>query len=296
MSGIRSLTPQCAAGNALASEFTFYTCRILRMILVKFLLVVFLGFIVGFGVFYFRQENMIFYPEALPPNFQYSFPARFKEVTLSVDDAAINALHFKIDNPKGVIIYFHGNAGNLSGWGEVALDFTRLSYDVLIPDYRGYGKSTGEIHSEEMLHRDAAVAYRYLMERYRENQIIIYGRSIGTGIAVYLAKETRPRMLILESPIFNMQDLARYHYPLMPSALIALILKYPMRTDLWIADVPCPVYLFHGTEDDIVPFNSSERLLKLIKTQSRLITIPGGGHNNLSDSPFYHEELERIFK
>jgi pimeloyl-ACP methyl ester carboxylesterase len=266
------------------------------MILVKFILAVILGFIVGCGLFYFRQENMIFYPEALPPNFQYSFPARFDEVTLSVDGAAINALHFKTDNPKGVIIYFHGNAGNLRGWGEVALDFTRLSYDVLIPDYRGYGKSTGKIRSEEMLHRDAAVAYNYLKERYLENQITIYGRSIGTGIAVYLAKDAMPRILILESPMFNMRDLARHHYPFMPSWLVGLILKYPMRTDLWIADVPCPVYLFHGTEDDVVPYNSSERLLKLIRTQSRLFTIPGGGHNNLSDLPLYHEELERILK
>jgi hypothetical protein len=217
-------------------------------------------------------------------------------VTLTVDGATINALHFKTDNPKGAIIYFHGNAGNLRGWGEVALDFTRLSYDVLIPDYRGYGKSTGKIRNEEMLHRDAAVAYNYLKERYRENQIIIYGRSIGTGIAAYLAKETRPRMLILESPIFNMRDLVKYHYPFMPSTLVALILKYPMRTDLSIADVPCPVHLFHGAEDDIVPYNSSERLLKLIRTQSRLIKIPGGGHNNLGDFPLYHEELERILK
>jgi pimeloyl-ACP methyl ester carboxylesterase len=266
------------------------------MILVKFLLVVILGFIVGCGVFFFRQESMIFYPETLPPDFQYSFPAHFDEVTLSVDGAAINALHFKTDNPKGVIIYFHGNAGNLRGWGEVALDFTRLSYDVLIPDYRGYGKSTGKIFSEEMLHRDAAAAYSYLKERYLENQIAIYGRSIGTGIAVYLARETRPRTLILESPMFNMRDLARHHYPFMPSWLIGLILKYPMRTDLWIADVPCPVYLFHGTEDDIVPYNASERLIKITRTESRLITIPGGGHNNLSDFPLYHEELERILK
>ena len=268
----------------------------MRMILVKFILLVILGFIVGCGVFYFRQENMIFYPEALPPDFHYSFPARFEEITLSVDGAAINALHFKTDNPKGAIIYFHGNAGNLRGWGEVALDFTRLSYDVLIPDYRGYGKSTGKIQSEEMLHRDAAVAYNYLKDRYIENQIIIYGRSIGTGIAAYLAKETRPRMLILESPMFNMQDLAKYHYTFMPAMLVSLILKYPMRTDLWIADLPCPVYLFHGTADDIVPYSSSERLIKLIKTDGRLITIPGGGHNNLSDFPLYHEELERILK
>ena len=255
-----------------------------------------MGFVVGCGVFYFRQENMIFYPEALPPDFRYSFPARFEEVTLSVDGAVINALHFKNDAPKGAIVYFHGNAGNLRGWGEVALDFTRLSYDVLIPDYRGYGKSTGKIRSEATLHNDAAAAYDYLKGRYPEDQIVIYGRSIGTGIAVYLARETRPRMVILESPMFDMLDLAKYHYPFMPSWLIGLILKYPMRTDLWIADIPCPVYLFHGTEDDIVPYNSSERLIKLIKRDGRLITIPGGGHNNLGDFPRYHEELERILK
>jgi len=266
----------------------------MNMIIVKLLLVAILGFIVSCGVFYFRQENMIFYPEALTPDFQYSFPARFDEVTLSVDGAAINALHFKTENPKGVIAYFHGNAGNLSGWGEVALDFTRLGYDVLILDYRGYGKSTGKIRNEEMLHFDAAVAYSYLKEHYHENEITIYGRSIGTAIAVYLARETRPRMLILESPMFNMQDLAKYHYRFMPAMLVSLILKYPMRTDLWIANVSCPVYLFHGTEDDIVPYNSSERLLRLVRTQSRLITIPGGGHNNLSDFQLYHEELERI--
>jgi hypothetical protein len=266
------------------------------MILAKLLLVAIWGFIVGCGVFYFRQENMIFYPEALPPDFQYSFPTRFDEVTLSVDSAAINALHFKTDNPKGVIVYFHGNAGNLSSWGEVALDFMRLNYDVLIPDYRGYGKSTGKIRSERMLHDDAAAAYAYLKARYLENQIIIYGRSIGTGIAAYLAKETKPRMLILESPLFNMRDLAGYHYPLMPGLLVASILKYPMRTDLWIAKVACPIYLFHGTADDVVPYSSSERLIKLARTESRLITIPGGGHNNLDAFALYHEELERILK
>ena len=266
------------------------------MIFVKFILVAFLGLLVGCGLFYFRQENMIFYPETLPSDFRYKFPARFDEVNLNVDGAVINALHFKTDAPKGAIIYFHGNAGNLRGWGEVALDFTRLRYDVFIPDYRGYGKSTGKIQNEAMLLRDAAAAYGYLKAWYPEDRIVIYGRSIGTGIAVYLARENTPRMVILESPMFNMQDLAKYHYPLMPAKLIAALLKYPMRTDLWIGDVSCPVYLFHGTVDDIVPHDSSERLVKLIKTENRLITIPGGGHNNLDAFDIYHQELARILK
>ncbi|HUH66736.1 MAG TPA: alpha/beta fold hydrolase [Syntrophales bacterium] len=264
--------------------------------MVKILLVAILGFLVSCGLFYFRQENMIFYPEILPPDFQYKFPTQFDEVNLNVEGAVINALHFKADAPKGVIIYFHGNAGNLRGWGEVALDFTRLNYDILIMDYRGYGKSTGKIESEAMLHSDAAVAYGHLRVSYPEDQIVIYGRSIGTGIAVHLARENKPRMVILESPMFNMQDLAKYHYPLIPAKLISSLLKYPMQTNLWIGDLRCPVYLFHGKADDIVPHNSSERLIKLIKTEGRLITLPGGGHNNLDAFQQYHEELARILK
>jgi pimeloyl-ACP methyl ester carboxylesterase len=264
--------------------------------LFKIILVIIVSFAFGCGFYYFTQESMIFYPSVLPPDFKYSFPARFDELTMPVDGAAINALHFKTENPKGVILYFHGNAGNLSGWGDIAVDFTRRGYDVLIPDYRGYGKSTGKIKNEEMLHRDAAVAYNYLKEHYPEDQIVLYGRSLGTGIAVHLAQTARPRMIILESAFFSMKDIAAYHYPFILGILLDLGLKYPMHTDMWISSVACPVYLFHGTADDIVPYSSSERLLKLIRTESRLIKIPGGGHNDLSDFTLYQKELEHILK
>jgi len=264
--------------------------------LFKIVLVIIVSFAFGCGFFYFRQEKMIFYPSVLPPDFKYSFPTRFDELTLPVDGAAINALHFKTENPKGIILYFHGNAGNLSGWGDIAIDFTRRGYDVLIPDYRGYGKSTGNIKNEEMLHRDAAVAYNYLRGHYPEDHIILYGRSLGTGIAVHLAQAAKPRMIVLESAFLSMKDIASYHYPFIPGIFFDLGLKYPMRTDMWISGVACPIYLIHGTADDVVPYSSSERLLKLIITESRLIKIQGGGHNDLSDFTLYQEELERILK
>lgn len=262
--------------------------------LLKIVLVIIISLTLSGSFFYFTQEGMIFFPSILPSDFKYSFPARFDELTLPVEGAMINALHFKTENPKGVILYFHGNAGNLSSWGDIAVDFIRRGYDVLIPDYRGYGKSTGKIKNEEMLHRDAAVAYNYLKGHYAEDRIILYGRSLGTGIAVYLAQTARPRMIILESAFLSMRDIAEYHYPFIPGTLLDLGLKYSMRTDRWISSVTCPVYLFHGTEDDIVPYGSSKLLLKLIRAESRLIKIPGGGHNDLSDFTIYQEELERI--
>lgn len=240
------------------------------------------------------QENLIFFPEILPTDYKYAFSAPFEEVTVPVEGAVINAVHFKSPNAKGVILYFHGNAGSLRTWGDVARDFTAQGYDMLIPDYRGFGKSTGSISNEKLLLADGLAVYGYLKESYPESRIIVYGRSIGTGVATFVARSGKPRMLILESPFLSLTDLASYHYPFLPKGLISLFLKYPFRTDLWIPEVACPVYLIHGTRDDIIPFDASAGLERLIKSPHKLIRIEGGGHNNLSDYSAYGRELALI--
>jgi uncharacterized protein len=245
-------------------------------------------------IIHLYQEFLIFHAEYLPPDYKYNFPGRFSELMWDVDGVKINALHFRVDQPKGVILYFHGNAGSLHTWGDVASDFTRRGYDVLIPDYRGYGKSTGKIKNEEMLHQDASFAYRYLRNHYKENEIVIYGRSLGSGLATYLAKSSHPRMLILETPFFNFMNVAHYHYPFMPMIFFKWFLRYKLMSNLWIPEVTCPVYLFHGTADQIVPYESSIRLMKLIKAGGKLVTIEGGGHNDLSDFIIYHVQLDKI--
>jgi hypothetical protein len=245
---------------------------------------------------YFKQENMIFAPEALQPDFKFTFQERFEELNWPVDGAQINALHFRAAKPKGIVLYFHGNAGSLKSWGDVAEDFTRRGYDIVIPDYRGFGKSTGRIKSEKMLLQDAETAYSYVKKTFPENQIILYGRSIGTGIAVHLARTNRPRMVILESPYLSLLALAARYHSLIPRPLLSLLVRYPMRTDLWIVDVACPIYLFHGEKDNVIPFNESERLSKLIRSEHQLIAVPEGGHNNLEDFRQYREGLDRILK
>lgn len=248
------------------------------------------------GFTYFKQENMIFAPEALPADFKFTFQERFEELNWPVDGAQINALHFRAAKSKGIVLYFHGNAGSLKSWGDVAQDFTRRGYDIVIPDYRGFGKSTGRIESEKMLLQDADTAYAYVKKTFPETQIILYGRSIGTGIAVHLARTNRPRMVILESPYLSLLDLAARYYSLVPRPLLSLMVRYHLRTDLWIADVACPVYLFHGEKDNVIPFTESERLSKLILSEHQLIAVPEGGHNNLEDFRQYREALERILK
>ncbi len=115
-------------------------------------------YLVVCGLLYVYQERFIFFPEVVSPDFPYRFAVPFEEVTWQVDGATIHAVHFRVAQPKGVILYLHGNAGSVRSWGHVAEELVTHGGDVLMPDYRGYGKSTGTITSEQVLHDDAALA------------------------------------------------------------------------------------------------------------------------------------------
>lgn len=232
----------------------------------------------------------MFRPEPLAADFRFEFPQSFKEVSFPVDDGTLNALHFTISNPKGAVLFFHGNAGSLRRWGEVADSFTSRGYDLFIFDYRGYGKSNGKIASEQQLVDDGERAYRYVSERYPQKNIVIYGRSLGTGLAAQIALRHPPKMLILETPYVSLKDLTRRFYPYVPSFL----LRFPLRTDLVLPQIKSPVYLIHGTADEIVPYDSSEKLLPLIQSPKELVTIPNGEHNGLRLTPIYNAALDRF--
>jgi len=240
------------------------------------------------------QEQMIFHPEVLPRDYRYNFSDSFTEVNIPVAGAVINALHFRIPEARGVVLYLHGNAGSLRTWGDVARDFTSRGYELFIFDYRGFGKSTGRIDSESQLLDDALAVYERLRETTPAERIVVYGRSIGTGMAAWLARTGKPGLLILESPFYSLADLAAHHYPLLPRRLISLILKYPFPTDRWLPEVACPVYLIHGTKDDIIPYDAAVRLEKLIRSPHELIRIEGGGHNDLSEFGAYDQVLDRL--
>jgi uncharacterized protein len=244
-------------------------------------------------VLYIFQERLIFYPEKLSNKYQFRFELPFEEKTYTTDDnETISALLFKADSAKGIVYYHHGNAGNMESWGQRAIDFTSRGYDVLMYDYRGYGKSTGKIKNEKMMYNDALMIYKELLYDYKERDIVIYGMSLGTGVAAKLAHDNHPRFLILETPYYNFYDVSKYHYPFLPNSIL---LHYKFRTDKWVSNVNFPVYLFHGTEDETVPHNSSERLAKL-SDNITLFSIKDGSHNNLNTFHKYHEELDFIFK
>ncbi|SRX73583.1 alpha/beta hydrolase [Aequorivita antarctica] len=258
----------------------------------KFLIIIASLYALIFIGLYFLQEKMIFMPESLPQDYSYSFPENFDEINLRTPDGAIlNALHFKAENPKGVVLYFHGNAGELSRWGMIVQKFVELQYDVLVMDYRTYGKSTGKL-SQKALYNDAQLFYDELLKNYREDEIVVYGRSLGTTFATYVAAKNHPKQLILEAPFYSLNELASERFPIYP---VSWFLKFNFPTYQYLKEVSCPVTIFHGTDDLVVNYENSEKLSKIpTKGKLNFISIPEGTHHNLGNHEVYKRTLDKI--
>ena len=260
---------------------------------IKRILFAFIGLYIMIATsLYLLQEKIMFRPTVLTQDYTFTFKQPFEELFLNTNsETVINAIHFKIDNPKGVLLYFHGNAGDLSRWGLITEYFVQKQYDVLVMDYRTYGKSTGPL-SEEAFYNDAQFCYDYLKEQYSENQITVYGRSLGTAMATYVASKNKPKQLVLETPFYSIQDVAKYRFPLFP---VKYLVNYEFPSYQFIDTVSCPISILHGTEDRIVPFESGKKLYnKSLKSQTSFVVIENGRHNNLIDFKAYHEHIETI--
>jgi pimeloyl-ACP methyl ester carboxylesterase len=236
------------------------------------------GIILLSAIAYFLQEKFIFKPEKLRADFQFKFDVPFKELFFDpAPGVSINGLHFCRENPKGLILYLHGNTRSIKGWAKYARDFYRYDYDVVLIDYRGFGKSTGKRSEREML-KDVQFVYSALANKYTEHHIIVYGRSIGSGFAAKLASENKPRYLLLDAPFYSFTKVVKRFLPILP---VRLVLRFHLRTDKWIRHVNCHTYILHGTRDWLIPISHSERLQKINPHKITLIRIEGGGHNNL---------------
>ena len=259
----------------------------------SFVIYIIFGIIVLSVAAYFFQEKLIFKPEKLKQDFQFKYNIPFREYFFDIEPGVrINGLHFHRENPKGLILYFHGNTRSIKGWAKYARDFYRYDYDVVLVDYRGFGKSTGKRSEKEML-SDMQFVYKNLSDQYTEHHMIVYGRSLGSGFATKIASENKPRYLILDSPYYNFTRAVERFLPILP---VRFVLRYHLRTDKWIRHVNCHAYIIHGTKDRLIPIRHSEALQKLSPGKITLIRIHGGGHNNLPSFDEYHNFIRDILQ
>ena len=240
---------------------------------------------------YFIQEKLIFYPEKLATDHKFEFTQPFEELYFkTTDNKSLNGILFKADSSKGLIFYLHGNAGSLRSWGEIAKTYTDMHYDIFMLDYRGYGKSEGSITGEKQMYDDVQVVYDHLKTKYNEANIIILGYSIGSGPATKLASGSHAKLLILQAPYYNLTDMMKHIYPILP----AFLLKYKFETNKFIKDCKMPVIIFHGDKDGVIYYGSSQKLKSLFKSSDTLITLTGQGHNGMSYNSTYLSELQKI--
>jgi pimeloyl-ACP methyl ester carboxylesterase len=239
---------------------------------------------------YIFQEKIIFLPQKLAKNHKFRFSRNFEEINTKTPDGIIlNSLLFKVNNSKGLIFYLHGNAGSLENWGEIALVYTALGYDLFMPDYRGYGKSEGTIGNEQQIYDDVQLLYNKMKIKYGENKIIILGYSIGTGPAAKLAADNNPKLLILQAPYYSLPDIMKQNFPIVPKFL----LKYKFENYKYLQKCTAPIVIFHGNKDEVIYYGSS---LKLKKENSkiRLITLNNQKHNGMSDNEEYRKILQKL--
>ena len=190
-----------------------------------------------------------------------------------------------------MVIYFHGNADNLQRWGNFQSDFTSRGYDILMPDFRGFGKSTGQ-PEELKFYEDAQLIYDWVFERfenYKKSEAIIYGRSLGCAVASNLATKVEAQKVILETPFKNIGNLMKTNSRIL---FFPFDFKYNFPNDEHLSKIKKPIYIFVGTNDWVVSNKSSEQLKPFLKPSDQYIEIEGGGHKNLSTFKKYQQALD----
>jgi len=246
---------------------------------------------------YTFQEIILFRNVSLEKQQDWAFKRPFREVNLAyTEHSNINIVQFLPTNVdsirRGVVLYLHGNRKNIGWYEQYAEPFTSSGHELWIVDYPGYGKSTGE-RSEENLYAYADQLYKLARVRFPEDSIIIYGKSLGTGIATWLAARRPCRKLILETPYYSLPSIIDSWAPIYPTERM---MRFKIPTYEYITQVKAPITIFHGTGDWTVPYRNAYRLAQLLKTGDQFITLDGGAHNDLYTFPLCRQALDSLLK
>jgi uncharacterized protein len=241
------------------------------------------------------QETLLFEPKVLASNLSIDAPD-VTEDWVDVPGARLHAIQFRqpmvngVRHTKGLIFYLHGNVGNVATWFVDSGFWRDSGYDLYMMDYRGFGKSTGRIESEAQLHADVQTAWERIAPAYAGLKTVIFGRSLGTGLAVQLAATVQPDLLILVSPYSSMTAVMNVHYPWAPDA----ILRYPLASDRYIQQIRHATLIFHGLRDTVIPVAQAEALQERAH-RAELILLPNVGHGDVQEDATYRNTLlERL--
>jgi len=240
-------------------------------------IILFLSYVLVLVIVYFKQDRMLYFPEKEIWQTPSDINLEYNEINFKTRDGVnISGWYIPAEHEKGVLLFCHGNAGNISNRLDSIRIFNSLQLSVLIFDYRGYGKSEGR-PSERGTYLDAEAAWDYLVtvQRASPKSIILFGRSLGGAVAAEIAKKKDPAALIIESSFTSAPDLGKTLYPWLP---VKLISKFKYSTTDKIDSIRCPKLIIHSPEDEIIPFSHGKALYDKAIPPKEFLTIKGG-HN-----------------
>lgn len=240
------------------------------------------GYLALLALMWWMQTGLVYYPEVPSRSVEFSpdhAGLRFETIAITTSDG-VELDGWYVPGPRAdspVVLFLHGNAGNIGHRIDTLAMLHAAGATTLIIDYRGFGRSQGH-PSERGTHRDAMAAWQWLVDErgHPPGRIVIIGRSLGGSVAAWLAARVEPAGLVLESAFTSIIALGQYHYPWAP---IRLLSRFRYDTREHLGRVTCPVLLFHGRHDDIVPYHHAETLAAATDRVVELVTLEGG-HND----------------
>lgn len=231
---------------------------------------------------YMGQRGMQYFPEKDLGDPKLPEALSAKILKIKTEDGFENVAWFSLPakTDEKIIVHFHGNGGNISHRAATASFYQKLGYGILLCEYRGYGGNLGS-PTEQGLYADARACVNYLLDNgYRLDQLVFYGESIGSGVAVQMAVEFQPRRLVLEAPFTSAAAVAKRAYAFLP---VDMMMHDRFDSIDKIEKVKTSLLVIHGTDDRVVPYDLGKKLYDTAKHPKEFVTVEKGGHSNLYD-------------
>ena len=253
-----------------------------------------IGYMAIVFLVYLFQHKLIYYPSRTIYYSPSDVGLNYREVELKTkDNLALHGWFVLNDSARGTVIFCHGNAGNISGRLETIRTLHRLGLNVLIFDYRGYGKSEGR-PTEKGTYRDGEAAWEYVTKNLEmpTNRVILMGRSLGGPVAAWVAATRDPAALILESTFTRAPDLAAEIYPWLP---VRRLIRYRYDTQARLDSVNCPVLVAHSRDDQLIPYHHGRELFERAREPKEFLEMEGSHGNGFIESgTTYVKTLDRF--
>lgn len=256
----------------------------------RFFVAIVVIYLIGGIILYLIQDKILFHPKPLSKDHRFLFEQPFEEINVLFQNHNLNIVKFKSSGVRrGIVLFYHGNMENVEHYKQYPAFFLRNNYEIWMIDYPGFGKSTGKI-TEKLTDEEALLMYEWASKEISSDSIIIYGKSIGTGVASYIASLRNCKQLILETPYYSIPSLAKYYFPVYP---VNWMIKYSFPVHDYLKEVKKPITIFHGTRDEVVPYKHST-WLKQESNNIERITIENGTHNNLASFKLFQRKIDSL--